>query len=63
MERVGSFDGNKFQSAMKFDHELAMEYIAMLLRHTVNHNGPVKRHEIDPWLSRDAVKEFGLLLK
>jgi hypothetical protein len=56
--RVGTTDGNAFQAAMKADHVLAMEYIARLLRHTVNHNGPVKRHEIDPWLSRDAVEEF-----
>jgi hypothetical protein len=43
---------------MKQDHQLAMEYIARLLRRTVNHNGPVKRHEIDGWLRRDAVSEF-----
>jgi len=56
--RVGSHDGNAFQRAMKSDHPLAMEYIARLLRHTVDHNGPLKRHEIDPWLSRDAVQEL-----
>ncbi len=63
-ERHGhnSFDGNDFQLAMKQDHPLAMEYIARLLRHTVNHNGPVKRHEIDPWLRKDAVTEFLQLL-
>ncbi len=43
---------------MKQDHPLAMEYIARLLRRTVEHNGPVKRHEIDVWLRRDAVAEF-----
>lgn len=43
---------------MKQDHSLAMEYIARLLRRTVNHNGPVKRHEIDSWLRQDAVTEF-----
>jgi len=59
---VGSLDGNDFQRAMKQDHQLAMEYIARLLRRTVNHNGPVKRHEIDPWLRRDAVTEFQALL-
>jgi hypothetical protein len=47
---------------MKQDHKLAMEYIARLLRRTVNHNGPVKRHEIDQWLRRDAVAEFQNLL-
>ena len=56
--RVGSRDGKAFQQAMKRDHQLAMEYIGRLLRRTVNHNGPVKRHEIDPWLRKDAVAEF-----
>lgn len=59
---VGSLDGNEFQQAMKKDHALAMEFIARLLRRTTQHNGPAKRHEIDPWLKRDAVAEFmGLL--
>src|SRR5215468_64245 len=58
LTKVGSLNGNDFQLAMKQDHQLAMEYIARLLRRTVNHNGPVKRHEIDPWLHRDAVAEF-----
>ena len=62
LSKVGSLDGNKFQQAMKQDHRLAMEYIARLLRRTVNHNGPVKRHEIDEWLRRDAVAEFQALL-
>jgi hypothetical protein len=56
-------DGNKFQRAMKTDHALAMEYASRLLRHTVRHNGPVLRHEIDQWLSRDAVAEFQHLLR
>jgi hypothetical protein len=60
--RVGSMKGNDFQRAMKQNHQLAMEYIARLLRRTVNHNGPVKRHEIDPWLHKDAVTEFRELL-
>jgi len=62
MSRVGMLDGKAFQAAMKADHTLAMEYIARLLRRTVNHNGPVKRHEIDPWLRQDAVAEFQALL-
>src|SRR5438132_7651253 len=60
--KVGSLDGNDFQEAMKRDHPLAMEYVARLLRRTVNHHGPVKRHEIDAWLRRDAVEEFQTLL-
>jgi hypothetical protein len=62
LTNVGSLTGNDFQRAMKQDHQLAMEYIARLLRRTVNHNGPVKRHEIDPWLRNDAVMEFRALL-
>ena len=41
--RAGSADGNAFQAAMKSDHHLAMEYVARLLRYTVNHHGPVTR--------------------
>jgi hypothetical protein len=62
LRKVGSANGNDFQRAMKQDHPLAMEYIARLLRRTVNHNGPVKRHEIDAWLRKDAVTEFLSLL-
>jgi hypothetical protein len=58
LAKVGSLDGNDFQRGMKRDHRLAMEYIARLLRRTVNHNGPVKRHRIDAWLRNDAVTEF-----
>ncbi|HMI41964.1 MAG TPA: hypothetical protein VK485_12135 [Sphingomicrobium sp.] len=64
IDRVGSADGEAFQAAMKSDHRLAMEYVARLLRRTVNHHGPVKRHEIDPWLSKLAVEEIiGLLTR
>jgi hypothetical protein len=60
---VGTLDGNDFQKAMKENHSLAMEYVARLLRRTTRHHGPVSRHEIDPWLRRDAVDEFeGLLI-
>jgi hypothetical protein len=62
LSKAGATDGNTFQRAMKQNHPLAMEYIARLLRRTVNHNGPVKRHEIDAWLRRDAVKEFQNLI-
>lgn len=62
LREVGTLDGNDFQKAMKENHLLAMEYIARLLRRTVRHNGPVLRHEIDPWLRRDAVDEFEVLV-
>lgn len=56
------FGPREFIDAMKTKHVFAMEYIARLLRHTCRHNGPVKRHEIDKWLNRDAVAEFEMLL-
>ncbi len=62
LAKVGTLEGNAFQEAMKQNHPLAMEYIARLLRRTTHHNGPVRRHEIDPWLRRDAVAEFQSLL-
>lgn len=51
-------DGTHFQAAMKSNHALAMEYISRLLRHTERHSGPVVRHEIDKWLSKDSVFQF-----
>lgn len=55
-------DGDKFQALMKTNHTVAFEYISRLLRHTIRHNGPVKRAEINKWLSRDAVAEFQKVL-
>jgi len=55
-------NGAVFQQRMKTDFDFAATYTAMLLRHTIRHNGPVKRHEINPWLSRAAVAEFEQLL-
>jgi peptidoglycan hydrolase-like protein with peptidoglycan-binding domain len=55
-------DGTAFQVLMKTDHIVAFNYISRLLRHTIRHNGPVKRCEINPCLSRDAAKEFQQLL-
>jgi hypothetical protein len=62
LAEVGTVDGNSFQKAMKENHLLAMQYIARLLRRTTHHNGPVLRHEIDPWLRRNAVAEFQSLM-
>ncbi|HMH06294.1 MAG TPA: peptidoglycan-binding domain-containing protein, partial [Terriglobales bacterium] len=75
---VGTFDGVKFQKAMKSNHPLAMEYIARLMRHTRKANGPLykgnersifnppalrkEEQSIYPWLSRDAVAEFRAFL-
>jgi hypothetical protein len=60
--KLGTLNPDAFQTGMKENHPLAMEYVARLLRHTTQHNGPVKRHEIDPWLRRDAVAEFQSLI-
>lgn len=62
LARIGTTDGNVFQMTMKSDHTLAMEYTARLLRHTVDHHGPVKHHHIDAWLRKDSVEEFIALL-
>lgn len=73
----GIQDGVKFQRLMKSDHELAMEFVARLMRFTTRHNGPLYKgdernaireslrgpeHSIYPWLSRDACTEFRELL-
>lgn len=57
-DTIKSIAPSKFISEMKRNHPFAIEFAARLLRFTVNHNGPVKRHEIDSWLSREAVTEF-----
>ncbi len=52
----------KFINGMKADHNLALKYYARLIRVSVQWAGPIKRHEIDAWVKRDAVKEFEALL-
>lgn len=59
----GIMGANDFIVAMKRDHPLAMEYVARLYRVSVAWAGPIKRHEIDAWLSRHAVAEFQTFLK
>ena len=54
--------GDQFQIITKQDHAFAMEYGARLFRHTVMHNGPLKRREVNPFLSRAAVDEFMSML-
>jgi hypothetical protein len=58
IRHAGSDDPISFQNAMKTDHQLAMEYVARLLRITVNHHGPIKHQEIHEWLREDAIAEF-----
>lgn len=73
----GVHDGVAFQRKMKFNHQLAMEFVARLMRFNTKHNGPLYKgderleirkslrgaeHSIYPWLSRKSVKEFEALL-
>lgn len=73
----GVHDGITFQRKMKFNHPLAMEFVARLMRFNTKHNGPLYKgderfalrksvqapqHSIYPWLSRESVKEFEALL-
>lgn len=48
----------EFIAKMKTDRWLALEYYARLVRVSIQWAGPLKRHEVDRWLSRDAVAEF-----
>lgn len=47
-----------FISQMKTDHEFAVEYMIKLCRIRVDTHGPLKRGEINKWLSKDAVAEL-----
>jgi hypothetical protein len=57
-DAAGRTDCVTFIKVSKNDHRFAIEFCARLLRFTVNHNGPVKRKEINGWLRRAAVAEF-----
>ncbi|WP_423758903.1 hypothetical protein [Burkholderia sp. NLJ2] len=59
---AGTDDCNSFREVTKTNHPFAIEYCARLLRFTLNHHGPIKHHQIQEWLSRDAVHEFGVAL-
>lgn len=62
MKYCGALDVHKFLDLMKTDHAFALEYCARLLRNSFYWDGPIKRHEIDKWLSRGAVAHFENLL-
>jgi hypothetical protein len=55
---AGKTDCATFIKCSKENHEFAIEFCARLLRFNVNHHGPVKRKEINPWLRGDSVSEF-----
>lgn len=59
----GVHDGVQFQATTKAEHPFAMEYAARLMRHTIRHNGPLKRGEVLPWLRRSAMAEFQDLMR
>lgn len=73
LDSKGITNGLVFQRVMKFNHPVAMEFAARLMRHNTKHNGPLYKgaerdiirrslrgaeHSIYPWLKRDAVNEF-----
>lgn len=62
MRYCGALDIHKFIDLMKLDHVFALEYGSRLLRNNYSWDGPIKRHEIDKYLNREAVTEFKNLL-
>jgi hypothetical protein len=58
----GKSDCDTFRKVTKANHAFALEYCARLLRFTTKHHGPLRDRYVHPWLSRDAVAEFQLLL-
>lgn len=62
LKKLGSTSATDFQRGMKQDHQLAMEYIARLLRRTYKANGPLVRPEVNNCVRKDAVTEFQSLL-
>jgi hypothetical protein len=51
-------NGADFQRRMKTDLNFAVLYTVSLLRHSIRWAGPIKRGEINHWLSRAAVAEW-----
>lgn len=58
----GGIDVHSFIREMKSNHVFALEYGARLLRNNFFWDGPIKRHEIDSSLSRDAVAAFEVVI-
>ncbi|WP_211236241.1 hypothetical protein [Aliagarivorans marinus] len=54
----GISDCDTFRDETQRNPRFAIEYCARLLRFTVKHHGPIKRREINPWLSKEAMAEF-----
>lgn len=49
---------SKDSAGNKANRKFVYDFTSLLLRRTVNHHGPVKRKEINKWLSRACVAEF-----
>lgn len=58
----GTLNIQTFIDKMKSDHTFSLEYCARLLRNSFYWDGPIKRHEIDSSLKKEAVDEFMALL-
>lgn len=59
---VGKSECDKFITCTKHDIPFAHEYTARLLRKTTNHHGPVKRKEINKWLSKECTQAIERIL-
>ena len=62
LHHCGSLNIQTFIDKMKESHAFALEYAARLLRNSFYWDGPIKRHEIDSSLRKEAVEEFMELL-
>lgn len=51
-------NGNNFQIVTKTNHSFAFEYAVKLFRHTIGHNGPLKRKEVLPWMKQECIDEL-----
>jgi len=62
MKYCGALDVHIFIDRMKSNHPFALEYGARLLRNNFYWDGPIKRRELDKWLSNEAVDELIALI-
>lgn len=60
--RWNILSGYDFQAITKLKKSFAVEYAVRLFRHTTQHNGPLKRGEVQTQLNFDAIEEFKQLL-
>jgi hypothetical protein len=51
-------EGERFPTGHEAESSARDGVYRPLTAPNVDHNGPVKRHEIDPWIRKDAVMEF-----